>query len=476
MEEIKKVLDNGFCIGCGICSAVENHSGDATMVTELNADGFFRARIIASDRDVNSDVEKVCPFSDAAPNEDLLADKRFSGVVSNYKKRIGFYEDIYAGYVSEGEYRALGSSGGSVSWVVDQLLISDEIDFVVHVKPTADNSSVILKYQISSCKEEASDRRKSSYYPIELSEVLSEIRKTPGRYAVVGIPCFIKGINALRHLEPVFEERIVYTIGLICGHLKSARYADFIALNAGIEPGSLIDIDFRTKIAGNKVNDYGITAKGKGMAGEVVENTVLNRDVFGASWGYGLFMPKACEYCDDVFAETADMVIGDAWMPEFMNDSGGANVVLVRDSVLAKIIYAGRLTGKLKYREISTDELLATQDGCMRQRGEALAFRLFGESKAQRWTPKKRVEKSIVDLQPRLKKKYHIRQKLTAKSHAITRSMSRDRLTLNVYKNEFLSLMKAYDSLDRPLWRRIASKIKWRLIALYGIIKGLNDR
>lgn len=476
MQEIKKVLDNGFCIGCGVCSVVEA-DGKQSTVMELNYAGSYQARIIATDRDSYiSEPDKVCPFSDSAPNEDFLAKKQFSGVVNNYQKRIGYFNKIYAGYVEDGDYRNQGSSGGSVSWIIDQLFLNDEIDFVVHVKPAENNDSVILKYQISSSEIEAKNKSKSSYYPVELSEVLSVIKNTPGRYAVVGIPCFIKAINSLRHLNSIFEERIVFTVGLICGHLKSTRYADFLAMNAGVKPGSLVDIDFRTKIDGNNVNDYGITVKGKNIDGKFIKQTVLNRDIYGASWGYGLFMPKSCEYCDDVFAETADIVVGDAWMPEFLKDSKGANVVLVRNPVLAKIIDIAKLKRKISYKEISTDQLLATQDGCMRQRGEALAFRLLGESKAGRWTPKKRVEKGISGLDRKLKEKYYVRQKLTAISKEISEKLDRDKVTLDIYKRAFQPLINQYNKLDRPLWRRLGSKIKWRLIAFFNFIKDLRAK
>ena len=148
MQEIKKVLDNGFCIGCGVCSVVEA-DGKQSTVMELNYAGSYQARIIATDRDSYiSEPDKVCPFSDSAPNEDFLAKKQFSGVVNNYQKRIGYFNKIYAGYVEDGDYRNQGSSGGSVSWIIDQLFLNDEIDFVVHVKPSENNDSVILKYQI----------------------------------------------------------------------------------------------------------------------------------------------------------------------------------------------------------------------------------------------------------------------------------------------------------------------------------------
>ncbi|MGC9322644.1 MAG: Coenzyme F420 hydrogenase/dehydrogenase, beta subunit C-terminal domain, partial [Kosmotogaceae bacterium] len=61
-------------------------------------------------------------------------------------------------------------------------------------------------------------------------------------------------------------------------------------------------------------------------------------DFYGYNWGYGFFKYKACDYCDDVVSETADVSVGDAWLPEYVNDSGGTNVVIVRNPVIKKII------------------------------------------------------------------------------------------------------------------------------------------
>jgi coenzyme F420-reducing hydrogenase beta subunit len=74
---------------------------------------------------------------------------------------------------------------------------------------------------------------KSRYYPVELSGVLNEIRSRPGRYAVVGVPCFIKALHLVRAAEPVLAERIVLTLGLFCGHSKSARMAESFAWQMG---------------------------------------------------------------------------------------------------------------------------------------------------------------------------------------------------------------------------------------------------
>jgi Coenzyme F420-reducing hydrogenase, beta subunit len=81
---------------------------------------------------------------------------------------------------------------------------------------------------------------KSRYYPIEFSGVIKRALETPGRYAFVGVPCFVKAIRLLQEQLPVLNERIVFTLSLFCGHLKSTGFAKAFAWQLGIPPDNLV--------------------------------------------------------------------------------------------------------------------------------------------------------------------------------------------------------------------------------------------
>jgi coenzyme F420-reducing hydrogenase beta subunit len=51
-----------------------------------------------------------------------------------------------------------------------------------------------------------------------------------------------------------------------------------------------------------------------------------------------MFTPNACNSCTDTFSETADIVIMDAWLPEYDKDYRGHSLFLVRNSELNQII------------------------------------------------------------------------------------------------------------------------------------------
>ena len=43
-------------------------------------------------------------------------------------------------------------------------------------------------------------------------------------------------------------------------------------------------------------------------------------DMADGDWGAGFFQNPACDACDDVVAETADMSFGDAWVEPYASD------------------------------------------------------------------------------------------------------------------------------------------------------------
>jgi len=45
----------------------------------------------------------------------------------------------------------------------------------------------------------------------------------------------------------------------------------------------------------------------------------------------------ACDFCDDVFAECADAVFMDAWLPNYSSDWRGHSIMLIRNSDLSSL-------------------------------------------------------------------------------------------------------------------------------------------
>ncbi len=379
------VISNGFCIGCGGCAVSDKSPFKITM----DKYGQYQARLGKTTDAMENQInyEKLCPFGDGAPNETELAKERFESICNN-NVEVGYYNGVFAGHVSEGSFRELGSSGGMGTWVLNELLEKDYVDYILHVKSETeigDYNNLPFSYQISESLKDTKLGAKSRYYPIEMSEVLKKVRNTAGRYAVIGLPCFIKSIRLLQKQDPILEERIKFCVGLVCGHLKSARYAESLAWQVNVDPSELQSIDFRVKDLTQPANRYSTYVKGYGK-----EKTVPTNQLIGTDWGVGAFKYKACDFCDDVFAETADVVLGDAWLPEYVEDSQGTNIVLTRNSVLNALVENALTEGRLLLDKISIEQAIKSQDAGLRHRKVGIVHRLDLEKSVTKWVPNKR--------------------------------------------------------------------------------------
>lgn len=282
------------------------------------------------------------------------------------------------------------SSGGLTSWLLEQLLAKDLVDAVIHVGRTAEDGR-LFQYRISTKEESVVAQRKSQYYPTTLQQVLAVATAEKKRYALVGVPCFIKAARLLCRQDPALDESLRFFVGLVCGHLKSPFFAESLAWQVGIPPHELEAVDFRLKNKKRWSSDYDFGALRRGDDDFTRKRT---KELVGGSWGHGAFQPEACNFCDDIFAETADVVFGDAWLLKYMKDWRGTNVVITRNSDIDRLFDEGRKTGVIEIDEISLDSAAETQAGGFRHRRDGMALRLSDDIKAGLSVPRKRVKPS----------------------------------------------------------------------------------
>ncbi|WP_078543579.1 Coenzyme F420 hydrogenase/dehydrogenase, beta subunit C-terminal domain [Litchfieldia alkalitelluris] len=391
-ELIDTVISNDYCIGCGACASLE--SSPFTM--KIDGDGKYRAFLNEGDQTekVKGNALAVCPFSNDSKNETDIGKAVFGDSNdTSFNEFTGFYIKNYAGYVKEGEFRKRGSSGGMGNWIAAQLLNANLVDGIIHVKSAhGTDNNMLFEYQISYNENELSKGAKSKYYPIEMSKIIKFVTENEGRYALIGIPCYIKSIRLLADQNELIKERIKYSIGLVCGHLKSDMFAKSMGWEMGIEPDKLTSIDFRKKLVDRPANDYGVEVQGEKDGQEVVLSSPTN-ELYTTNWGHGLFKYNACEFCDDVLAETADVTIGDAWLPKYSKDSMGTNIIVVRNPVIQKILEENKAS-TIHIEEISPEKVYQSQAGGFRHRRDGLSYRLYLKDKNNEWRPNKRVEPS----------------------------------------------------------------------------------
>ena len=278
--------------------------------------------------------------------------------------------------------------------------------------------------------------------------MLGEIRARPGRYAVVGVPCFIKAVQLLRAEDAILDERIAFTLGLFCGHMKSARFVESFAWQLGTRIEEVRAAEYRLKNADRPANWY--TAH---LA--LRDGSARWRDwwhLVDGDWGAGFFMNSACNYCDDVVAETADIAFGDAWVEPYSSDGRGTNVVIVRNPELHAIVAGAAAGARLALEPVDAAFIVATQDAGLRQRREGLAYRLLVHP--PRLPLRKRVAPGGRALPLRRKLVYRARRRISADSHrlfALARAIRRP--ALYVWWARLAQCLYALVAYRRLQWR-----------------------
>jgi coenzyme F420-reducing hydrogenase beta subunit len=369
----KDIVSSGLCIGCGSCVA-QSHAERTDTGMHFDAYGQLKPYGPSDWYEQPSEAfTTTCPFSPAARNEDELSLINFPNV-EQCNPGIGRFQQGWVGHVQEDNFRMQGSSGGMVSWVASELMRKQLIDGLVHVVATEEpqTEGKYFRYRISRTEEEIKQGAKSRYYPVELSEVLEIIREVPGRYAVVAVPCMIKAIHLLRQQDPLYHERIRFTLGLFCGHMKSATFVESFAWQMNVPVNNVNQVDFRHKYPDRPANLYNAMLK-------LNDGQIQNRDwwhLADGDWGAGFFMNSACNFCDDVVAETADISFGDAWVEPYSSDGKGTNVVVIRSLIIQDLVAEGLSQGRLKLEEVSGEFVEQTQAAGLRHRREGLAYRL----------------------------------------------------------------------------------------------------
>lgn len=325
---LENIVTPNYCVGCGVCVSMCNFE---TIDMQFNSLGQYEPYYKNESSCTACGLcVKVCPFENKNDNEDIIGERKFASFKDmKHEPEIGYYLQSYVGYADE-KTRMNGASGGGVSQLLKWLLKEGKIDKVITVESTT-NPDKLFQYTIVDTPEDIDRCAKSAYYPVEVSRVLEEARKSKDtRYAIVGLPCALKAVENAKKVFPKLKRSILYSIGIVCGQTKSKKYAEYLIRNLGVEQEDVQSVVFRRKVSGYRAGNFAFEVKDKH------NNTTKQmwhegvRDI----WVNDFFKQKSCYHCDDVFAECGDIVFLDAWLPEYSKDYQGTNLVINRSEDL----------------------------------------------------------------------------------------------------------------------------------------------
>jgi len=385
------IVKNDMCIGCGVCIGV---CPPDVLRSELNKHG----EIIAVEYkdgclDKCTICFDVCPFDDKNNNEDILSGRLYSKQEQvEHNDQVGYYMSAYVGYSLMPKMRNRGSAGGLATWFNYTMLKNHHVDRVISVG-YSENKDNYFKYKIVDNADDLLTNSKSKYYPVDLGDMIKIILKDriDYKYLVVGVPCFIKSLRLAQNKYPKLKRRLTILVGLVCGQQKSTFFTDYLSKLANNNDDNLFKVDFRINDNKDTADNYGHKFYYNKKNGDSYSKNIYWNDGINKAWKHDYFKLNPCNFCDDIFAETADIVFGDAWLPEYKRDYKGHTIMLIRDRSLHQRIGADlHNSSEALINPLNIKDVIKSQQGLLDEKRKGILFRKNIYDKKKKWYPKKR--------------------------------------------------------------------------------------
>lgn len=356
--KIEDIVNNRLCVGCGLC-VTESLSSNM----QWDKEGFLVPNL---DNTFSENAIKLCPFN-PAPEEEIKDEDAIAENIFPQSKhtdfKIGRFENTYIGYSNS--FRETSSSGGIATYIFEKLLKDNIVNHLFIVKEI----NGTYEYQWFNDANQIKEISKTRYVPVTMENLFKEIDSKDGKVAVSGVACFIKAIRLKQHYSKQYKEKIPFLVGIICGGLKSKFFTEYLAKNSGIA-GRYVKQEYRIKDQNSSASDYSFGAFDEGHKFHQMKMARV-----GDMWGTGLFKSNACDFCDDVTTELADISLGDAWLPEYRSEGLGNSIIITRSKIADALITDGIKNEDLSVKEVSKDKIIQSQKASFVHRQDSLHFR-----------------------------------------------------------------------------------------------------
>jgi len=456
MRECKNVCDiivrNEFCVGCGVCAGLcPAHA----LKIEWNKNGEYNPVEISDRCDGCGLCLKICPFWNQNEDETTLAIREFGSCKSIKRNSIvGLFMDLFSGYSMVGEHRIKGASGGLTTWFLEKVLTCGIAKKICCVVPNNDPDT-LFRYALVDSITDVRKASRSVYYPSELSHVIPQILGTNDKCVVVGLPCVLKALRLAMLHNTDLRKRIVLLVGLVCGQQKSKFFAEYLCSIKKGEPSRLVSASFRVKNASRHHLDHRFEFSYMSQ-GRVINDTIYQSEGMGRVWGLDYFKINACNFCDDVTSEVADVAFGDAVSESYSYGNTGANFVITRSCLTCEMLIDGALNKEIILDTVPLDAIVERQKGVLVLKRGDLQHRLYlmHYNNKVDYIPKKRFAPCL-RLRASLNRNMQIRDKIRVASR-------------NIYA-EYRHQTSVVSKIEKEVGSILKNDWLWHIFSMFGV-------
>ncbi|MBW6512550.1 MAG: Coenzyme F420 hydrogenase/dehydrogenase, beta subunit C-terminal domain [Desulfuromonadaceae bacterium] len=360
-HNITQIVAHSLCIGCGLCSA---GCPQSTISMRWQFRRTWQPTVDVDTCTHCGDCLNICPNS-----PECIAQYATAASLQGVTFGLATDADYFVAYDNDPARRILSASGGVTTALTEYLLLTGAVDGVIAALPlTACAGQPHFEMRVFRSAEDLDRGRGSHYHPMNYAQVLAEVSAGPGVYAVVGVPCVLRG---LVRLPQRFQEKIKYKIGLVCGRNANGAFSDCLARKEGIAADVPYRIKFRDKVGIPDANHYNNLFE--------FSNRWIRKSRFATAftemWRNYFFLPECCLYCPDFYGVDADIAIKDAW-GRLSTDPLGTSLLIVNNPEIKQHLVRLKHARRLFLQSCPWEEVFDSQKATAIFKHEKVRYRI----------------------------------------------------------------------------------------------------
>ena len=264
---------------------------------------------------------------------------------------LGSFHSIYTGTSCDFSRRYSSSSGGLVSEVLLFLLENRMVDAAI-LTGFAAASALQPEGFLARNREDVLAAAGSKYSPVPLNVLLRELDFSK-RYAYVGLPCHIQGLDLFLRQRKMDADGKFIKLGLFCSRTNRLQATKLLLRLNGLSPTVLKGIRYR----GGGHPGFFSTVDRCGNQKKI-------RHLDDTYWGLlfkKYFVQYRCWLCPDKTAFFSDLSFGDDWSRSFYEDIVGTSSVIARSERGDGIIQHMQGQGRISLNALDPEQLIRSQ-------------------------------------------------------------------------------------------------------------------
>lgn len=323
-QSIAEVVDNGMCVGCGLCESVT----EQRVTMQMTSSGSLLPEPVDGFTDAEQAILlAACPgvVAVARTEPDLDEDLVW-----------GRYSDMRYAWAADPDVRFKAATGGVLTALAMFLLESGQVDSVLHVAADPD-APMRSTWVISETAADIRSATGSRYGPAKPLAGLHTVLERGQKFAVVAKPCDAGALHAHAQIDPRVDELCVARLTMVCGGQSSLQKSTDVLDELALAEDELTL--FRYRGFGNPGPTRIETSDDRSF--ELSYNDMWDDE---AGWK----LEPRCTICPDALGEASDLAASDAWPGGGpTGDDDGFNGIVVRTAVGARLVADAVVAGAL---------------------------------------------------------------------------------------------------------------------------------